>query len=52
MLHLKLGNSGAGLANGVTWTCQWLLIAFYVMRIAPRLGMKRRDVWLPGLEVC
>ena len=27
---------------------QWLLIALYVTRIAPKLGMKRRDVWLPG----
>ncbi|CAK9031841.1 unnamed protein product [Durusdinium trenchii] len=48
VLHFKLGNSGAGFANGVTWTCQWLLIALYVTRIAPKLGMKRRDVWLPG----
>jgi len=48
VLHFQLGNSGAGLANGVTWTCQWLLIALYVTRIAPKLGMKRRDVWLPG----
>lgn len=27
---------------------QWLLIALYVTSIAPKLGMKRRDVWLPG----
>ena len=45
---LGLGNTGAGYANAMTWTTQWFLISLYVMRIAPKLGMSRRDVFLPG----
>ncbi|CAJ1444784.1 unnamed protein product [Effrenium voratum] len=45
---LQLGNAGAGYANAVTWTCQWILIALYCLRIAPKLSMSRRDVMLPG----
>ncbi|CAE7777323.1 Slc47a2 [Symbiodinium sp. CCMP2592] len=48
VVKLGLGNTGAGYANAMTWTTQWFLISLYVMRIAPKLGMSRRDVFLPG----
>ncbi|CAE7263011.1 slc47a1 [Symbiodinium natans] len=45
---MGLGNTGAGYANAMTWTTQWFLISLYVMKIAPKLGMTRRDVFFPG----
>lgn len=42
--RLSLGNAGAGYANAVTWTTQWLLISLYVVFAAPRLGISRRAV--------
>jgi len=42
--RLNLGNAGAGYANSVTWTSQWLLISLYVIIAAPRLGFRRSAV--------
>ena len=44
VLHLRMGNAGAGFANVITWVTQCAALSAYVFWRAPRLGLRRRAV--------
>lgn len=45
--YYQLDTLGVGLANGVTWTLQWLLLSGYLWWIRGSLGLKQRAVlWI------
>lgn len=47
VVHLRLGNAGAGLANVVTWWTQFLLTSTYLARMAGSWGLRRRSLlWI------
>jgi len=52
VVHLGLGNAGAGYANAVTWWTGFLLSQFYLLWYSEQAGLERRAVvWIqkPGL---
>lgn len=46
IVHLGMGNRGAGFANCVTWWLQFMLSSAYLCWTAPRMGFRRRAVLL------
>lgn len=53
VLHLDLGNAGAGYANAITWWTQFLAVSVYLARTARRSGFRKRSVLFverPGLR--